>query len=367
MSIQKNKNKRGTTYRVRVVMGYQSDGHRNVESSTWNTLQEARDEEARLKALAKALRGNDGSMPLDAYIQAVWWPTLTALAPASRTTYERELRLRILPNLGKLALHDIQRADVQRMVDKCATEAVARKAVGTLRTILNEAKHDGRILTNPADARFQMPPKGRKRDEGVVVTRFADMRPLLDAARRYEREEGFDTPLLLMLTGMLMGLRPEERYALDWEAFSADMSTCDITQAFTNASKAEGGNHLKVPKTTGSMRTVPVPDMVRQELAPRRTTGAVLLGAAGERLTPSTAGNRVRRFYRWAHDHKLQLPYVTAENMRHSYATSYLHAGGNIEDLSRIMGHSDINTTYRRYVRPSVDDLSRAAASIVAV
>ncbi len=35
-------------------------------------------------------------------------------------------------------------------------------------------------------------------------------------------------------------------------------------------------------------------------------------------------------------------------------ARSYLHAGGRVEDLSRILGHSNISTTYRRYVRPSV-------------
>ncbi len=53
--------------------------------------------------------------------------------------------------------------------------------------------------------------------------------------------------------------------------------------------------------------------------------------------------------------------------MRHSFATSYLHAGGNIEDLSRILGHSDINTTYRRYVRPSVDDLAIGMSSVVRI
>ena len=53
--------------------------------------------------------------------------------------------------------------------------------------------------------------------------------------------------------------------------------------------------------------------------------------------------------------------------MRHSFATSYLHAGGNIEDLSRILGHSDINTTYRRYVRPSVDDLAISMSSVVRI
>lgn len=31
----------------------------------------------------------------------------------------------------------------------------------------------------------------------------------------------------------------------------------------------------------------------------------------------------------------------------------------------RLLGHSDINTTYRRYVRPSADDLVAAVESVL--
>ena len=80
-----------------------------------------------------------------------------------------------------------------------------------------------------------------------------------------------------------------------------------------------------------------------------RGSGAFIEGADGGRISPSTAQKRIKRFCRVAAERGLRLPDITIENMRHSFATSYLHAGGNIEDLSRILGHSDINTTYRRW------------------
>lgn len=52
--------------------------------------------------------------------------------------------------------------------------------------------------------------------------------------------------------------------------------------------------------------------------------------------------------------------------MRHSFATSYLAAGGNVENLSRILGHSDINTTFSRYVRPQSDALAEEMARVAA-
>ena len=85
--------------------------------------------------------------------------------------------------------------------------------------------------------------------------------------------------------------------------------------------------------------------------------GAFIEGADGGRISPSTAQKRIKRFYRVAAERGLRLPYITIENMRHSFATSYLHAGGNIEDLSRILGHSDIKTTARYYLRPDLSVL----------
>ena len=59
------------------------------------------------------------------------------LAASSRDTYERELRLRILPALGGIDVRDVNRAMIKRMVDGCKTHAPAKKALGVLKTILN--------------------------------------------------------------------------------------------------------------------------------------------------------------------------------------------------------------------------------------
>lgn len=359
MSIQKRKTAKGYSYRVRVQMGFKPDGSRAVESRTFKTKAAAVEWEARMAALASRMASHDGSMTLSDFVERVWWPSLGSLAPSSRTTYEKELRLRIMPCLGFMRLRSIDRRAIQTMVDGCATSGVARKAVATLKTILNEAMHDGLIASNAACARFAMPPDGKPRDESGVVSTFAEMAPYIDAARAW----GDSTVLALMLTGFMMGLRPEERYALDVESFSGDFAECRVETAYTAASKAEGGNHVKEPKTPLSRRVVPVPPDAREGLKKlcEGREGALIVGAGGARISPSTAQKRVRRFFR-CHP---GLPFVSIENMRHSFATSYLHAGGNVEDLSRILGHSDINTTYRRYVRPNGEDLRRAVDSVV--
>ena len=49
----------------------------------------------------------------------------------------------------------------------------------------------------------------------------------------------------------------------------------------------------------------------------------------------------------------------------HELALKLADAGGRVEDLSRILGHSDIITTYRRYVRPDGSDTARGMAVVV--
>lgn len=359
MSIQKRKTASGFSYRVRVQVGFKADGSRAVESRTFKTKVAAAEWEAKMKALASQMATHDGSMTLRGFVERVWWPSLGSLAPSSRTTYEKELRLRIIPSLGFMRLRSIDRRAVQAMVDGCATAGVARKAVATLKTILNEAMHDGLIASNAACARFAMPPEGRPRDASAVVSTFAAMVPYIEAAREWDDE----SVLALMITGFLMGLRPEERYALDVASFSDDCSLCAVESAYTVASPSEGGNHMKAPKTPLSRRVAPVPPDAREDLRKlcEGREGAFITGAGGSRISPSTAQKRIRRFFRCHPD----LPFVSIENMRHSFATAYLHAGGNVEDLSRILGHSDINTTFRRYVRPNPEDLASAAASVV--
>lgn len=366
MTITDRHNKSGIVYVVQVEMGTTRDGGRDRPKVTCKTKAEAREVEARLLSMRAVMRGKSGRMRLDDYVEYEYWPVAVGrMAASSLDTYRRELDKRILPSLGRMDVRDIDRRAIQRMVDGCATRDVAEKAVSVLKTVLNQAKGDQIVTSNPAEAKFAWPAPGKPRDPGVVVTRFEGMAPFFEAIDALGNPE---TAELLAVTGFLMGLRPEERYGLDWEDFAPGMAGARVRRAYVTASPRHGGLQLKDPKTELSARFVPAPPDARARLARigEGRSGPVLLGAGGGRLSPSTGVKRWNRFLREAAEAGFGLPRVTVENMRHSFATSFLHAGGNVEDLSRILGHSDINTTYRRYVRPSEDDASRAVESVFA-
>lgn len=365
MSITPRTLKDGSTvYDVREYVGFTLDGGRDREKITCRSLKDAKIEQARMIAMRNARRNRSGRCTFGQYVDRWYWPSTSSLAPTSRDTYRRELNKRLRPALENVDIRDIDRLRIQRIVDNCATEDVARKCVGVLKTILNEAKGDGLITANPAEARYKLPPKGRKRDNGIVITTFGAMRPLIDAIDTY----GNECIEKIAMLGLHMGLRPEERYGLDCDDVMVGRKMVSVRQAYVAASKQEGGRQLKDTKTELSTRLVPMPSSLvprMDRLNPTGSTGPFIKGADGKRISPSTAQKRWTAFLLWCDKQGLDVPPVTIENMRHSFATSFLHAGGNIEDLSRILGHSDINTTYRRYVRPNVDDLRKGMDGVL--
>lgn len=352
MAISKRKKKDGTTvYDVRVFMGYRHDGKPDRRSITCATLRHAKSAEAKLIAEKDAMRGKSGRMSLETFITKYYWPSASQrLAATSKDTYLREIRKRIIPNLGNMDIRDIDRKMIQRAVSKCETETVARKMLGVLKTILNEAKADGVVLSNAAESRFVLPEKGEKRDNGLVLVNFEQIADFLNTVR----EKGSQTVQRISYTGLLLGLRPEERYALDWSDFDLESKTVSITSAYVAASSEHGGNQEKGTKTEKGTRILPLPpDFVEWLKDIPRGGGAFIVGANGERISPSTAQKRWRRFL----DENPDLPRITIENMRHSFATSFLAAGGRVETLSRILGHANISTTMNRYVRPDISSL----------
>lgn len=371
MSIRKRKLKSGKiVYVVQEYVGFTTDGKRDRKSITCHSMAEARVEQARLISIKDAKSGRSGRCTFRQYVELWWWPSTSELAASTRDTYEKELRLRLLPAFSHLNIGEITRLSVQHMVDGCKTKRVAQKALGTLKTILNQAVADGLLTTNPASGRFRMPLEGKPRGNTTVITTFEDMKPLLDALRQYrEIDDGFC--LVLAGLGLLMGLRPEERYGLDWEDLDFINNLCHVQRAYTSVSKREGNHDLKKPKTKLSNRYVPIPvdfaECLRQYANEEkmRGHGPVLLGFNRHRITPATAKGRWDRFCRWAKQNNLAITEVTIENMRHSFATSYLHAGGKVEDLSRMLGHSNISTTYKRYVKPNTEDIRQGVHKFV--
>lgn len=355
MSVRKTNGK----WRVQVDVGRKADGTRDRRTKTVATRAEARALEAEWLTQKDANDGRLRRCTVRQFVEGYWWPMKEeSLEQTSLDSYSQDLRLRIMPMFADFELSEVTRADVQAMVNLCSGESTAKRARDLLRAIYNEAISAGICSHNPAAGRFQMPRKAvhahDSAEREVWLTTFAQHRPVLEAAKGKGEIEK------IVVLGLCFGLRKEEILGLDVGDIDFGKRVLRIGTAYVQTSK---GNIAKPTKTAESFRTVPMTKYSTARLAALASgmspESPFVLSREGKRLSPSTATKMMRRFVT-----SEGLPYVTIKTMRHSFASACLDAGIDIAKVSKWLGHTNIMTTYNRYVKARRSDLDDAAGSI---
>ena len=152
-----------------------------------------------------------------------------------------------------------------------------------------------------------------------------------------------------LICAVSCGLRTEEGYGLEWGDLDLRRGVLRVERGLQWVA---GHEAVVPPKTELSRRTLPLPRFAvkrLREIKPRE--GGRLIGT----LTPPQAA---RQYASWCKRH--DLPHVPARNLRHSWATNTLAAGADIAIVSKMLGHSDIKTTAKYYLKPDITALRDA-------
>lgn len=114
---------------------------------------------------------------------------------------------------------------------------------------------------------------------------------------------------------------------------------------------------IGIPKTQGSKRDVPLPDLLAAVLSRQRHAlyeNNYLLSKRPWPLDPQT--------FRYHFDRaaaKCGLPHRKVHSLRHTFATRCAENNSDWKTLSALLGHADISTTLNLYVHPSLEQKRR--------
>lgn len=353
MSITTYTDKQGRTrYRVEVTVGYKLDGKRDRRTKVCSTKREAKAVERGFEIIRQGLGGRSDRVTFKEFVNVYYLPMKRkALSNTTICGYESVIKNHLMPTLANMILPDISRLVIQNLLSSRSSYKVAKNTRDMLRQILGEAVSMDVIKSNPAAGRFKFPKKGTDAKDTATgwVSSLSEQRRITALADNVLR------PVLVL--GFCFGLRKGEILGLDWSDVDFAARVIRVRQAYVYA---KGKAELVPPKTDASCRAVPMTDYAFSQLKAIRgkveRLGPVCVFGTG-RMTPHKAKKLVLEFIRGN-----DVPCFTCLSLRHSFATAAIRSGVNVAHLSKMLGHTNITTTYNRYVRPLQDDLQDAVA-----
>lgn len=249
------------------------------------------------------------------------WLAQARVRPSTLTDYRVTVDRWIVPQIGAVRVADLTAETVANLVRgwKLGPNTAA-KSLRTFRVCLECAKRARLIAVNPA-SEVKGPRAVRKR-----VTPFppAELKRVIAAATA----PGEAVYALLAATGLRLG----EALGLDVEDYDARTGALSVTRTYDTKHGA------RAPKSENGRRTLTVPAAARPALlraVGARTSGPLFRAADGGRRHQSAVRHAWARFLA-----RLELPYRSPHQLRHSVATALVSAGVPLGDVARFLGDS---------------------------
>lgn len=256
--------------------------------------------------------------------------------PSALRSYERAMRLRVLPKFGDLRLADVHRPALQEFADGLLSGGLNPSTIQVtllpLRAIFRRALSRGELVVNPCNG-LQLPAV-RGRRERYATPEEAEA--LIAAVLASDRA--------VWATAMYAGLRRGELQAL--RAEDVDLASGVIRVEY-GWEYRDGQIALK---SNAGRRKVPISAILRDFLAERIAESGYggsdrLFGSSpASPFDPSSLTKRADKAWE-ATGHKR----ITLHECRHTFASLMIAAGVNAKALQSFMGHANISITLDRY------------------
>ena len=280
------------------------------------------------------------------------------LSITTRIMYKRILRTHLLPELSKLKLKDIKTHNLQSIINKMAELGRATSTMKTTKITaaqIMQVAMDNDIVYRNVFRKVTIPKKEPFQRRPLTEEE-------IEMVKRTYSGHRIGVPVLLLL---YCGLRRGELLALTW-------SDIDFKTKSVNVNKStvfvDNKGVVKKPKSSSSVRTVPLPDALIDILKKYKKDcrSTMVCPAVSGSMMSQIAFNKAWKSYlhylnisAGGHDASRSRPklividHLTPHMFRHTYATILYDAGVDIKSAQRFLGHADISVTLKIYTHLS--------------
>lgn len=291
--------------------------------------------------------------------------------------------------LGKTPLGEVTSIDISNYMkyyneEKLYTKRTINGDLSYIRRCLRKACEDGLLDFNPSTLVTPLQEKEMvKHSKKVASLQLSDMEKLKKEAYRLNTIEnpingkpgtrvyGVNAQVICML--LYNGLRIGECLALTWgniECNTKGEKTIHITHSFKEV-KGDDGKYTLVrgyTKTDRSNRYITINKSTQElldeirELHPNASDDDLIF--VSEEGTPILKRNVNRTLKQMLIRANCSNTKATCHSLRHTYGSALIAKGAHIEDVSKLLGHSDERITSQIYVDLLDDNNSRTSRLI---
>lgn len=297
------------------------------------TVEAAREEAATLCRAAAAgeeprpdkLRGAEKPQTLAQAAETFLAQYGNRLKPRTKDEYERKLKFKVLPFLGKRTVESIVAGDVHTLHERLGHQKrTANFAIAVLSKLLTWTETRGWRPKNSNPCRGVQRFKEQRRNRYLSSTEAQRLGEVLVNAAA----EGSESPYVLAAIRMLIftGARRNEILQLRWENINWERRCLDLPDSKTGAKCILLNRHAL---------------QVLRQLAPVSGNPYVFVGNIKGACLVNIAKpwERIRT--------AAQLPSLRLHDLRHSFGNRAIDAGGSTRVLGVLLGHSQEETTAR--------------------
>ena len=287
-----------------------------------------------------------------------------SIKDSTKATYWTDIKLHILPYIGKVKLSALTSEKVQRMYNKLVAEGISPKSVrnthGILHKALGQAVKLKYISGNVCD------------NCEIAATAKKEMQPIKDGNLRIflEKIKGNRCEDMLLIA-VFTGMRESEIIGLSWDCIDFERKQIRIYRQLSKERKKGGGyvfSDLKNKKARSfSAADVVFDTLMRVKEAQAAQKAAypdvwknphnlVFTDARGKHICTNTLYMNFKRVVRG-----MGMPDVRFHDLRHTFATLSIEAGNDIKTISTSLGHATTAFTMDVYGHVS-DKMQRESA-----
>ena len=282
--------------------------------------------------------------------------------PATMDSYGSNIARHLVPEFGPRQITMIDSDDITRFESQLLRSGQSPKStrniMNVLHRILDDAQRDRYLRVSPM-TNLRLSPLDQK--EGRALTQSEAQTLLAECAT---------TLRLIVLIGLLAGLRRTELFALRWEDIDFANDVIKIRRnlfwrhgKYQDRPEDEPVFTFTTPKSKTSTRDVDLSPALKNELrafymSSGSKEGLIFQTANG---TPHDPGNVYERWFKPAVE-RADIGRVTLHTLRHTFGSWKIAQGEDIVYVSRQMGHANVSITANVYAH-LIDKRRPAAAA----